>query len=61
MENKIKRIEDVLSVILKKINIEELSDKEKHNINKKINDILKKIKISKMYEKELIIKIKGKL
>lgn len=61
MQNKVVKIEKKLEILEKKIKYETLSDKEKHEINKKINDIIKKIKFSKIYEKQLIDKIKGKL
>lgn len=60
MNKKIKEIEKKIDIIINSIKIEELSLSEKHKINTEINNIIKKIKIAKIYEKELIIKIKDK-
>lgn len=60
MNKKIKEIEKKIDIIINSIKIEELSSNEKHKINEEINNIIKKIKIAKIYEEELIKNIKDK-
>lgn len=60
MNKKIKEIEKKLDIIINSIKFEELSAIEKHRINEEINNIIKKIKLTKIYEEELIKKIKDK-
>ena len=60
MNKKIKEIEKKLDIIINSIKIEELSAIEKHRINEEINNIIKKIKLTKIYEEELIKKMKDK-
>ena len=60
MQSKVVKIEQTLKVLEKRIKNDQLSEVEKHEINKKINDIIKKIKLAKIYENNLIEKIKGK-
>lgn len=60
MNKKIKEIEKKIDIIINSIQIEKLSPIEKHRINKEINNIIKKIKINKIYEEDLINKIKDK-
>tara|TARA_Y100000034_G_scaffold25132_1_gene29496 strand:+ start:2193 stop:2381 length:189 start_codon:yes stop_codon:yes gene_type:complete len=60
MNKKIKEIEKKIDIIINSIQVEKLSPIEKHRINKEINNIIKKIKINKIYEEDLINKIKDK-
>jgi hypothetical protein len=61
MESKIKMINMKLDFIIKELNGKKLSADEKSILIRSINNILRKIKIAKKYEKDLLDKIKDKL